>query len=100
LVEALKGANLKKRFGVAQALSQMNLDGEWLGKISDLILEERPETRAGAMTVLASTVERAKYALPRVRELLAESDRLTSKAVLELFAVLGAEAAPALVDAL
>ncbi len=100
LIEALKSANLKKRFGVAQALSQMNLDGEALGNIAELLLEERPETRACAMTVLATTLERAKYALPHVRELLADTEKTTTRASQELFAVLGAEAAPALVETL
>ncbi len=100
LIEALKSPNTKIRTGAALALSHINLDGEWLGKIAAMLSDDRAEVRAGALTVLATSVDRAKYALPYVHNMLLDADKLTYRAGLELFAVLGMEAMPALLDAL
>ena len=100
LIDALKSTNLKTRAGVIQTLSAMNLDGEWLGKIAALLSDDRPELRAGALAVLSTSVDRAKYALPHVKDLLVDGDKQSARARLEFFAVLGTEATPALLDAL
>lgn len=100
LIEALKSVNTKIRLGSALTLSRMNLDGEWLGKIAAMLSDDRAEARMGALTVLSTSVDRAKHALPYVHNLLLDSDKLTYRAGLELFAVLGIEATPALLEAL
>jgi len=100
LIDAMKTTNLKIRYGVIQALSQMNLDGEWLGKIAGLLSDDRPELRSSAIALLSTSVDRAKYALPHLRDLLVDGDKLAYKARYDLFAVLGTEATQVLVDAL
>jgi len=100
MLDALRSLNQKKRQGIAQALIQMNLDGEWLARLADMLSDDRPEVRAAALSVLASNSERAKFALPHVRELLIDDDKFVCRSALELFSLLGPGATPVLIEAL
>lgn len=93
-----KAAKFRNRNGVAQILAQMKLDNECLQRVADLLADDRADVRAGAVVVLAAGASRAQYALPHLKQLLTDDDRLVARQGAELISSMGNDAVPTLVD--
>lgn len=93
-----KAAKQRNRNGVPMILAQMKLDNECLQRVAELLADDRGEVRAGAVVVLAAGASRAQYALPHLKQLLADDDRFVARQGQDLISAMGADAVPALVD--